>query len=310
MPSRPHSATRSRPSRLRPPVHGRRGLHVADLVDPVVHQREHGHAGRAGLLQPPRVTLQEVAALTAQQHRRATAAQPGHRVGPEHGQVGHGGQDQRGHPPGAGVTHRAGDRRSPQRRHHRVPGRKAGQEATAGMTVQVNPRPRLCDHNPRQYRPPHRRKRLPDTSRRPPSRPIPAARRRLSTGWTPSATVPIHPRRTGGGTPPVARQPVGVLHGGVHNEGFRTLWSVAPVLAAHAQIVDSGAVASEGGSLVFHFARIVRLPYCRSNIHAFAVRPLRATRTGRVWASHCSDLAFPDRRLGGLGYLSVTAWIL
>jgi hypothetical protein len=90
-----------------------------------------------------------------------------------------------------------------------------------------------------------------------------------------------------------------------------TLWSVAPVLAAHAQIVDSEAVASEGGSLVFHLiARIVRLPYCRSNSHAFAVRRLRATRTGRVWASHCSDLAFPDRRLGGLGYLSVTAWIL
>ena len=120
-------------------------------------------------------------------------AQPGHRVGPEHGEVGHGGQDQRGHAPGPGVPHRAGDRRSPLRRHHRVPGRKAGQEATAGMTVQANPRPGLCDHNPRHYRPPHRSKKLPDTSRGPPPRPIPAARRRPSTGSTPSATVPIHP---------------------------------------------------------------------------------------------------------------------
>ena len=54
-------------------MHPRRGLHVADLTGPVVHKREHGDARRAGsqLLQ---VTLQEVAALTAQQHRRAAAA--------------------------------------------------------------------------------------------------------------------------------------------------------------------------------------------------------------------------------------------
>ena len=54
--------------------HGRLGLHVADLVDPVVHQREHGDAGRAGFLQPPQVTVEEVTALAAQQHHRAAIA--------------------------------------------------------------------------------------------------------------------------------------------------------------------------------------------------------------------------------------------
>jgi len=68
-------------------------------------------------------------------------AQPGHRVGPQHGEIGHGRHDQRRHARGAGVPHRADDRRGAQRRHHRMPGRKTGQEAPAGVTVQVNPRP-------------------------------------------------------------------------------------------------------------------------------------------------------------------------
>ena len=49
-------------------MHRRLGLHVADLVDPVVHQGEHGDAGRAGLLQTPQVAVEEVAALAAEQH--------------------------------------------------------------------------------------------------------------------------------------------------------------------------------------------------------------------------------------------------
>jgi hypothetical protein len=52
-------------------VHRRLGLHVTDLADPVVHQREHGEAGRAGLLEPPQVAFEEVAALAAEQHRGA-----------------------------------------------------------------------------------------------------------------------------------------------------------------------------------------------------------------------------------------------
>jgi hypothetical protein len=55
-------------------VHRRLGLHVADLADPVVHQGEHGEAGRAGLLEPPQVTLEEVAALAAEQHHGAPVA--------------------------------------------------------------------------------------------------------------------------------------------------------------------------------------------------------------------------------------------
>ena len=55
-------------------VHRRLGLHVAELVDPVVHQGEHGDAGRAGLLEPPQVALEEVAALAAEQHRGAPVA--------------------------------------------------------------------------------------------------------------------------------------------------------------------------------------------------------------------------------------------
>ena len=57
-----------------PAVHGRFGLHVAYVIDPVVHQGEHGDAGCASFLQSPQVTVQEVTALTAQQHYRATIA--------------------------------------------------------------------------------------------------------------------------------------------------------------------------------------------------------------------------------------------
>ena len=74
MPSRLHSATTSRPNRLRPVVHRLLGLHVADVADPVVHQGEHGEAGRAGLLEPAQVALEEVAALAAEQHRGAPVA--------------------------------------------------------------------------------------------------------------------------------------------------------------------------------------------------------------------------------------------
>ena len=63
-------------------VHRRLGLHVTDLADPVVHQGEHGEAGRAGLLEPPQVALEEVAALAAEQHRGTPVA-----AGPV--QVGH-----------------------------------------------------------------------------------------------------------------------------------------------------------------------------------------------------------------------------
>ena len=40
----------------------------------VVHQGEHGDAGRAGLLETPQVTLEEVTALAAEQHYRAPIA--------------------------------------------------------------------------------------------------------------------------------------------------------------------------------------------------------------------------------------------
>jgi hypothetical protein len=52
-----------------PGVHRRLGLHVTDLIGPVVHQGQHGDADRTGLLQPPQVTVEEVTALTAQQHQ-------------------------------------------------------------------------------------------------------------------------------------------------------------------------------------------------------------------------------------------------
>jgi DNA-binding SARP family transcriptional activator len=81
-------------------------------------------------------------------------AQSGLRVGPEHCEVGHGGQGQRGHARGRRGPHRVGDRRRTQRRHHRMPGRKAGQEAPAGVPVQVDPRPAVCSHTTRPY-PPH-----------------------------------------------------------------------------------------------------------------------------------------------------------
>ena len=55
-------------------MHRRLGLHVADLADPVVHQGEHGEAGRAGFPEPPQVALEEVAALAAEQHRDAPVA--------------------------------------------------------------------------------------------------------------------------------------------------------------------------------------------------------------------------------------------
>ena len=74
MPSRLHSATTSRPNRLRPAVHRRLGLRVAELVDPVVHQGEHGDAVGPGLLQPPQVALEEVTALAAEQHHGAPVA--------------------------------------------------------------------------------------------------------------------------------------------------------------------------------------------------------------------------------------------
>ena len=54
-----------------PAVHRWFGLHVADLVGPVVHQGQHGDAVRAGLLQPPQVALEEVTALAAEQHHGA-----------------------------------------------------------------------------------------------------------------------------------------------------------------------------------------------------------------------------------------------
>jgi hypothetical protein len=41
-------------------------------------------------------------------------AQPSHRVGPQHGEIGHGGQDQRRHARGASVPYRNGDRRCAQ----------------------------------------------------------------------------------------------------------------------------------------------------------------------------------------------------
>ncbi len=55
-------------------MHRRLGLHVADLAGPVVHQGEHGDAGRAGLLQTPQVAVEEVAALAAEQHHGAPVA--------------------------------------------------------------------------------------------------------------------------------------------------------------------------------------------------------------------------------------------
>ena len=48
-----------------------------------------------------------------------------------------------------------------------MPGRKAGQEAPAGVTVQVNPRPAVCAHTPRHY--PARRQFRPSVSGEPPN---------------------------------------------------------------------------------------------------------------------------------------------
>ncbi|HEY2264165.1 MAG TPA: hypothetical protein VGI96_16195 [Streptosporangiaceae bacterium] len=55
-------------------VHRRLGLHVAEFVDPVVHQGEHGDAVRPGFFQPPQVALEEVTALAAEQHHGAPVA--------------------------------------------------------------------------------------------------------------------------------------------------------------------------------------------------------------------------------------------
>ena len=52
-------------------VHRRLGLHVAELIDPVMNQGEHGDPVRAGFLEPAQVTLEEVAALAAEQHHGA-----------------------------------------------------------------------------------------------------------------------------------------------------------------------------------------------------------------------------------------------
>jgi len=52
-------------------MYRRLGLHVADLVRPVVHQDEHGEADRAGLTEASQVALEEVTALAAEQHRGA-----------------------------------------------------------------------------------------------------------------------------------------------------------------------------------------------------------------------------------------------
>jgi hypothetical protein len=61
-------------ARLRPCKYRLLGLHVADVADPVVHQGEHGEAGRAGLLEPAQVALEEVAAFAAEQDGGAPVA--------------------------------------------------------------------------------------------------------------------------------------------------------------------------------------------------------------------------------------------
>lgn len=55
-------------------VRRRLGLHVAELVDPVVHQGEHRDAVRAGFGEPAQVALEEIAALAAEQHHGAPVA--------------------------------------------------------------------------------------------------------------------------------------------------------------------------------------------------------------------------------------------
>ncbi len=71
-------------------MHRRLGLHVTELVDPVVHQGEHGDAGRAGLRQPAQVAVEEVTALAAEQHHGAPVAGGPLQVGRRRGDPGAG----------------------------------------------------------------------------------------------------------------------------------------------------------------------------------------------------------------------------
>jgi hypothetical protein len=73
-----------------PAVHRRLGLHVAELVDPVVHQGEHGDAVRPGFRQPPQVALEEVTALAAEQDHGAPVAGGPLQVGCRRGHLGAG----------------------------------------------------------------------------------------------------------------------------------------------------------------------------------------------------------------------------
>ncbi|MGC2301119.1 MAG: hypothetical protein WA476_20110, partial [Acidobacteriaceae bacterium] len=96
--------------------------------------------------------------------------------------------------------------------------------------VQANPRPGLCDHNPRHYRPPTPKQQTARYEQRSPAPANPRSQAAAKHGLNTKRHGPHPSRRAGGGTPPAVRQLVGVPHGGVHNGDSAPVMDSCPQL--------------------------------------------------------------------------------